>query len=440
MLNTDGRKRISYCVDYLRRSPFVRNVSIVMSGTAISQMISFAMTPIISRLFDPSDFGIFGSFSSVMGVVAAGVTLQYSQAVMLPKEDSDAANVFAVSVISVFLITLLSIFAVCLFPGTFLSLFKAPNGFWLLWLFPIGVFLNGVNQSLQAWCIRQKAFTLTSVSQVVRAVSVNISQVVLGLLKAGGVGLTASAVAADGIASVNLAHLVFKKDGLKIRQSVTLKKMRETAFEYRDFPIYSASQNVMNAMSQGLPVILLGCYYGVAVAGAYAFGVRILQVPMNFVTTALRQVLFQKASETYNHGGKLFPLYLKTTGGLFVAAIVPATILFIWSPKIFSWLFGAKWNDAGVYASWLILWLAVGFCSLPSGLFARIIRQQRNLFLFELLILFLRILILVVGGIIFSAKSTIIGFSIIGCLLNVVFITWVGYLLRHKERSISATV
>jgi O-antigen/teichoic acid export membrane protein len=58
--------------DYLRKSTFIKSVTIVMSGTAIAQGISFVLIPIISRFFSPSDFGIFGSFNSVLGVVAAG--------------------------------------------------------------------------------------------------------------------------------------------------------------------------------------------------------------------------------------------------------------------------------------------------------------------------------------------------------------------------------
>jgi O-antigen/teichoic acid export membrane protein len=411
-----------------------------MSGTAIAQLIGFALTPAISRFFTPSDFGIFGSFTAVLGVISAGVTLQYSQAVMLPKEDSDAANIFAVSIISVLFITVIGITAVCLFPVSLLSLFKAPNEYWLLWFFPFGIFLRGMNQSFQAWCIRRKAFAITSISQVVRAISTNISQIALGFFRTGGTGLSAGGVLGDGLANVNLTYLVFKKDWLQIRKSISRQKMKAMAYEYRDFPIYSSTQGVLNALSQGLPVLLLGYYYGIAVAGAYAFGVRILSAPMGFVLVALRQVLFQKASETHNHGGKLYPLYLKVTGGLFAAAFVPTVILFIWSPAIYSWFFGAKWYDAGVYARWLLLWMVVLFCNLPSVLFARIIRQQRNLFFFELLTLFSRTAILVVGGILLSAKSTIIGFSIAGCLLNIIFILWIGYLLKHKENHITVVV
>lgn len=424
---------------HFKNSIFAKNVAVVMSGTAIAQVINFAMAPVISRFFTPSDFGIYGSFISVLAVVAAVVTLQYAQAVMLPKQDEDAANVLAVSMISVFVITLLSIFAVCLFPVKLLSLFKAPNANWLLWLFPVGVFLSGINQSFQAWCIRRKAFKKTASSQMIRAGSVGALQIVSGFFRYGSGGLIAASVTADGIASLNLARQVFGTDKVLLRSSLAWKRIDRLAVEYRDFPIYSSTQNMMNALSNALPVLLLGYYYGIAVAGAYAFGFRILQAPMSFVLIALRQVLFQKASETYNHGGKLYPLYIKTTGGLLAMAIIPSVILFIWAPSIFSLIFGSKWFEAGIYARWLILWLTVLFCNLPSTLFAAILRQQRNLFFYEFVILLSRASALVAGGLLLSAKGTIILFSVFGCLLNVFYIFWIGRLAKKNTPALALT-
>ncbi|MCK7480582.1 MAG: hypothetical protein M0C28_27660 [Candidatus Moduliflexus flocculans] len=62
--------------------------------------------------------------------------------------------------------------------------------------------------------------------------------------------------------------------------------------------MYSASQNIINAVSGGLPVLLLTRFFGLPIAGAYAFAMGVLTFPMGFVLSALRQVLFQKASES----------------------------------------------------------------------------------------------------------------------------------------------
>ncbi|NQT01203.1 MAG: oligosaccharide flippase family protein, partial [Planctomycetes bacterium] len=395
-----------------------------------------AIGPVLSRLFTRSDFGVLGSFNSVVSVVAAFVTLQYSQALMLPKHDEDAANVFAASIISVFLVSLSGLLMAYIFSDWLLGLLKAPQSKWLLWFLPLGIFVAGINQSFQAWCIRRKAFTRTASSQMIRAGSVGTLQIVSGLLHHGGGGLITSSVAANGIASVNLSRQVLGVDKELLKESLNWRQIGRQAREYRDFPIYSATQNAMNALSQGLPVLLLAHFYGIAVAGFYAFGVKLLQAPMRLVLTALRQVLFQKASESYNQGHNLYSLYVKTTGGLVAAAMLPSIALFAWAPQLFSWVFGAEWWDAGVLARWLNLWMFAAFCNVPATLFGRILRQQRNLFLYECIILLSRTGILLVGGLYWSVLNTVVVFSLLGFVLNVVLILWIGTVLFQRRKTV----
>jgi O-antigen/teichoic acid export membrane protein len=405
-----------------------------MSGTAVAQVIGFALTPIISRLFTPSDFGIFGSFNSVLGVITAGVTLQYTQAIMLPKRHEDAANIFAVSMLSVFVITLVGLLSAYFFSDWLLGILKAPQSTGLLWLLPLSVFLSGTNQSFQAWCIRRKAFSATSVSQVVRSVVVSSSQIILGVFKAGGLGLIVGSVAAEGIASLNLARQTLGTDKVLLKSSLAWKHIRRLAFEYRDFPIYAATQQLMNTLSQGLPVLLLSHFYGIAVAGSYAFGVRLLQVPMNFVLTSLRQVLFQKACETHNQNGDLFTLFKKTTLGLFVIAVIPASVLILTAPILFSWIFGQNWYQAGILTRWLVVWQLSSFCNVPSAILSRILRLQRKLFFFEIITLSSRFLVLLVGGFYLDVYSVVALFSALGMMLNIAMILWIWKVLKSSNR------
>lgn len=403
-----------------------------MTGTAAAQAIGFALTPVISRLYSPSDFGVFGSFDAILTVIAAGVTLDYSQAVMLPKDKENAVNLFTVSCTSVALLGTLCLAVCAIAPGYLQDLIKTPN-VWVLALLVVAVLISGFNQSCQAWCVRAKAFKDTSASQVIRSISSSGFQIGFGLFRGGPFGLIFSSILADMFATANLFRVVFK-DLWPSRRAIQWARMKTLAREYRDFPMYSASMNVINSLSMGLPVLLLTNFYGIAVAGAYAFGMRILSAPMGFILRALRQVLFQKAAETKNLGGRLMPLYVKITGGLFAMAILPALALFVWSPPLFSWIFGAQWQTAGEFARYLTLWLLFMFCNLPSVLFARVIRIQRKMFFFDVVLLTARALVLIIGGMYLTALHTIMLFSILSAVMNVVFIVIVGRILMNKER------
>ena len=231
-----------------------------MSGTALAQVIGFALTPVISRLFTPTDFGIFGSFSAVVSIVVAGITLEYSQAIMLPKENSDALHLFFISCISTLIIGFLCVLACFIAPAYLIEIMKSP-GLWVLALLVFSILITGFNISLQAWCIRAKAFKQTSASQVVRSLSSNGMQIGFGFFKSGSAGLIISNILADLFASINLLR-VFLADFKTSAHKTSLSRMKQLAKEYRDFPIYSSSANIINALSMGLPVLLLTNYLG----------------------------------------------------------------------------------------------------------------------------------------------------------------------------------
>jgi O-antigen/teichoic acid export membrane protein len=254
----------------------------------------------------------------------------------------------------------------------------------------------------------------------------------LGSLGGGSSSLILATTLGEFLASLNLGRVVFRAFR-ELYRGIEWKRMWRLAKEYRDFPIYSASMNIINSLSLGLPIFLLTRYYGIAVAGAYAFGLRILSTPMGFVLRALRQVLFQKASEAHNAGSRLMPLYVKITAGLFALAVLPSLVFIFWSPQIFSWVFGAQWSTAGEFTRSLVLWMLFMFCNVPAILFAQILRMQRKMFIFNFIVLASRAVILVIGGNLLSASWTIFLFSLVGAILNIIYIVIIGLALKAKE-------
>ncbi len=415
----------------LRRSAFIRNLLIVMSGTALAQALGYALSPIISRLFTPAEFGVYGSFSAVLGIIGAGITLDYSLAVMLPKRREEAFGLFMLSCLGTAAVSAVVLGICLLVPAFVRSILKAPTS-WVLAPLVVGVLATGLNQSCQAWCVREKAFKHTSASQVIRSVSTNGLQIGFGYLRGGASSLIVAVVVGEVLASLNLARVVSR--GLRtLLKDFRWNQMIRLAKEYSDFPLYSASMNIINAVSLGLPVFLLTHFFGIAVAGAYAFSIRILSAPLGLIQKALRQVLYQKACETQNAGGRLLPLYVKFTGGLFAVGVLPTFVLAVGSPPLFAWIFGAQWRTAGVFAQSLVLWLMLMLCNVPANLFSRIVRIQRQMFFFDLAVLALRTLALALGGLYLSASLTVTTFAVVGAVMNAVYILIIGVILRRKE-------
>lgn len=414
----------------LRQRGFFQNFLVVMTSTGLAQLLTVCFSPVLSRLYDPGDFGIYGTFLSVAGVLSAAVTLQYSEALMLPDKDREAAGLFWAAGISAIGITLLFTLPWVLFPSWWRAWFniQLPGGW--LWLVPLAALVTGINETLTAWCARRKAFRRAASVQVGRSLTANSGQTAAGVAGWGAGGLIGGGLVADLLASLGLFFWVVREDGAALRAGAERRQIVAAAREHRAFALYSAPQNLLNAASQGAPVILLIHYFGAAIGGTYAFAIRVLQLPMSFILTSLRQVLFQKLSEVHNAHGDLRALFAKTTATLLGLSLVPAALGFVFAPPLFGLVFGSKWVLAGEYARWLLIWLVPGFCNLPAALVGRILGQQRNLLLFDLGLLASRIAVLVVGGCYWSPLQTVVAFSLVGAAFNSVLILFIWRRLK----------
>lgn len=430
------KSNIKNLVIKIKQSSFLRNILIVMSGTAIAQIIAYTLSPIISRLFTPEDFGIFGSFSAVAGIIGAILTLDYSQASMLPKEKHDAINLFCLSVISTIIITFIVSAISVTKPSIFYNLTKT-KGLGPLLLFLLTLLVAGINNASQAWAVRSKAFKRTSASQIIRSIGSSGSRIFLGILRTGSFGLIISNIFANMLASINLVQTVIP-DLKSMGGTIKLDKMKTLAKEYIDFPLYSASQNFINAISSGLPVLLISKFYGLSSAGAYAFAMSILHAPMGLVLTALRQVLFQKACESQHEGKGLSLLYLRTVIVLFAIAFIPSIILIVWAPQIFTFIFGTRWQLAGILARSLIIWMLFVFCNLPAVIFSRIIRIQKFVFFYDMVLLATRSAAMILGGLYLKLTQTVMAFAIVGATMNLFLIFFVGREVIRREGRHSA--
>ena len=425
---------VMYKIGSLLRRPFVRNVAVLASGSALAQAIVLAFTPVISRLYDPSEFGRFAAYSVVVGLVGCVASLRYDIAIMLPKEDREAANVLALCAIVITAVGAVGGGLIIVFSGRLANALRTPELATWFWLAPVSIFLLGFSQSLMTWCSRRKKFRRAAVSQVVRAGTGPGAQTTAGFLNAGASGLLGGAIFGDLCGVIVMAGQVLRGDRRLLRDSLAFANIKNAAREYAVFPKFTSAQTLLNTASQYLPVFLLAYYFGPIVVGFYAVGMRIIQLPLSLVLESLREVLFQKASEVFNSGGDTYGFFKKSTGALFAIVALPTLAIMLLAPAVASFVLGSRWRTAGEYSSWLVFWLALMFCNSPAVILGQLYRKQRLLLIQDICLLTSRALALVVGGSNFSASGTIILYSMVGVAYNLVLIISIWDTVRQQRR------
>jgi lipopolysaccharide exporter len=404
------RSIINFFYKKTTKSEFVKNSFMLTFGTTLAQLIPILISPVLTRLFTPEDYGILALFTTCASLIGVVATARYEMAIVLPEKESDAINIVFLSGIITLFVTIVSIFIVTF--GNHVLTFFLKNSDISPWLYlvPVSVFLIGFYQIFNYWTVRTKQFRHLTFSKISQTVTGSGTNLALGFAKFGTFGLVIGGIAGQ-LASTFILFLQSLKSLKQNLGFVSKEKIIEQAKIYSDFPKINSLHAFLDIFRDSLIIFLLSSLFNNQVLGFYSFTLRILKSPASLVGSSVAQVFFQKASELKNTGGNLQPLVKKMILKLSIVSAVPFLILMIFSPVIFSFVFGAKWHEAGIYASILSPWLFLVFISSPISQIPIIVGRQKTSFILSLIGGCLLICSILIGALVF--KSIIVGLIIL---------------------------
>lgn len=428
-----------------RSASFRRDVLKLASGTAIAQIVGLAAAPVLTRLFDPTAFGVASLFASVTGILAVLACLRYELSILLPETDEEAANLLALSLGITVVISLLTIPIVWSVRDRVLTWINAPELEPLLWLIPIAVFTSGTYATLNFWNTRTKNFTRLSIANVVSQLVTAGSNITLGFggYTTGG-SLVGGSVAGQIMATTVLSSELLRHSGRFFLNSVSWYGILSGMKRYRKFPIFSSWGALINAASWHIPVLMLGAFFSPAIVGFYSLGLRLIQVPMSLVGGAIGQVFFQRGAAAKSKI-ELSELVENLYGRLLVMCLFPAMMLMVIGSDMISVVFGEEWREAGVYLQILGPWVVVWFISSPLSSIYFIQERQKSELLMHSIIFSARVVAISIGAYFSDARMAILLLTVAGTisygnLLYRVFIFAGVDLTLQLERTLKAIV
>ncbi|EGR1071161.1 lipopolysaccharide biosynthesis protein [Vibrio cholerae] len=342
---------------------FSKNVLTLMTGTGIAQAIPIAIIPILTRMFSPEDFGLLALYAacvSILGVVATG---RYEIAIMLPKDDEDARLLLQLSMLVALFFSLLISIPISIWNAQIARFLGNEDIAVWLYLVPVSVLFTGIYQALTYWNNRQKKFINTAVSRVNQSLFQGFVQTSLGILQVSGGLIWGQFI---GIVSGSIYLLKKDRSYKSLIKKTKINSIQKQGIKYHKFPTYGVWGALCDAGAVQMPVILLTKFYSNSVTGMFSLTFRVLNMPTSIISSAIAQVLFQKVVEISQTEPEKLNLYIiKMFLLLFVIYLPAVPILFIWGESLFSIIFGNEWSQAGVYAGYLVIAVAVRFAVSP---------------------------------------------------------------------------
>jgi len=344
-----------------------------MTGTTIAQAIPIAISPILTRIYTPKDFGIFALYISISSIFATIATGRYELAIMLPKKDEDAINIVVLSIILSLVISLLTFIIVFFFNSQITAILGNEEIKNWLYFIPLTVLLTGIYQAFNYWSNRKKQYRRLVSSKVIQSTTTATTNLSLGFSGLGSNGLIFGGILGQAIATSVLIKMVLAKDKAKFKYTNKLKVFA-LAKKYKKLPFLSLPNALIDAIRVSGINILMTTFYSVTVLGQFSLAWKMIQVPMGIVGASLAQVFFQKVATT--DSTHLMHLTQNLISKSILVAMPIFLIIYFFATDIFIIVFGKEWVIAGEIASILTPWLFLNFLTSPLGNIFIVLNKQ----------------------------------------------------------------
>lgn len=341
----------------------IKNVATLITGTTIAQVIPIAISPILTRIYSPEDFGVLTLYISIFAIFSVIATLRYELAIVQPKNDQDAKSIV---IISFFLVSVISI--VCLFFAfiyNFLDLNNLKDKSIAVWLYfiPLSIFFVGIYNISNYWLLREGRYNDMSKSKMIQGASLSVSQVFLSIIKNNGL------VVGYIFGQILSAIFIFRRSSKfwKKVPNPTIQICKYNMRKYKAMPLYSAPGAFADSFSTQLPIFTITYIFGSYTTGIFGLTFRILNMPATLVSQAISQVVYKKViDQNHNNNQEYLLVFVFKVFFSLLALVIPFAII-IWSfgEDIFGFVFGIEWRQAGSMASILIIAVVFRFAISP---------------------------------------------------------------------------
>lgn len=371
-------------------SIIARSIAVMFGGTVLAQGVTFVVTPMLSRLFSPEDFGVLGAFVAILTVVISFSSLKYELAI---PQVSMRKHSLELLFLCICILCIISFFvAVFIYILWFFDFYYAGV---YLWALPVAVFFAGLFQIATYYSIKEKNFYLLSKANFYRSSAQASLQVFSGFLSFGSGSLVLSYIVSQILGSFGILYGALKeiKPPKRSRLMVLLRK-------HIRFPRFSASASTLNTAATNFLPFLIIYFWTVADAGLFALTQRAMGVPMVFLGAAIANVYLAELPNILKRNpieAKKF--YIKSLRNLLLAGLPlvggSTLILFHFS----EYIFGVEWSGVSSLVLVLAPFFLGQFVASPLSQTLNVIGRQDIQLLWDVCRLFVIVACLIACGV-----------------------------------------
>ena len=327
-----------------RNSQYIQNFTALAGSEIIAQVILIGVTPILTRVYSPAEFGQYEFFKTSAYLLVVIGFLNYDVSIYTSKNESERINSVLLSVIVLLAICILASVFLFYFNDFFVQVFQSEIKEGWFWTLPVYAFFAALTNLMLVVLTKGGSFKLISSIKIIVSILIASTQLFFGWLNLGYWGLVYSTIMVQLIAFV----LYFKpfyqqfkynfKDLSFIRSKVIMKT-------YWRLPFIVFPGNFLNNLVQSLPVFFLGRIDS-QILGYYGLAQRIIGFPLKFVTAAVQRLYVKELTDEIDKTGIGVNAYKKNLKIYGMIAFVLILGLFAFTKPLLPILLGNEWLPA----------------------------------------------------------------------------------------------
>jgi O-antigen/teichoic acid export membrane protein len=334
--------------------------SVLLSASAIAQLVGLAATPILSRLYDPEVFGLTATLSSWALLLSIASALRLDMAIPIAGSDSEARSLtqFALSIVT----AINALFALGL--GAMVYLGAAPAI--ALWIPAISAATGWLSIQF-ALSTRQKDYWAISQRTLSKAITQIVLQLVAGFGKRAD-GLLVGVLGGSLVAALTMVKRLGLGAGSLLGTGLVARNWPFLR-QYRSHALLLMPAALANTAGLVAPVLLIRWFYGLDAAGQFSLAMSIVLAPVALFGSAAATLFLGEAASFRRDGlgGQGRGMFLKMSLGLLGVAAVIGLPLALAGPALFSVLFGSQWEQAGLFAAIMVPAMAARLVAGPTS-------------------------------------------------------------------------
>lgn len=356
-------------------------------GTVLAQIINILAQPILTRVFSAETLGIYTYLVTLATMIIPVASLKLDMLIVSEPDDIEAQYITDACIVINIIISV--IYASVISIGYRASDNNIFNKYgMIIYIVPILVFTNGIRFLFISYLNRYKEYKTISIIAIIREAIRAVIQLGAGVLSLGVLSLSMG-YAVSPLFGLNIQMRNYIKK-IKDRPKLTINKFREIILEKGKRQIlFLVPAQFINSFSSSLITISITSLFSASILGYYSAGVRILDIPIVFITSNVSKVCYQIVSENVSNKKPVFKTLMSVVIVLSAVSAIGFGTLYFIAPKLSEIVFGNDYGIAGEYIRCLCIMYAVRLVSTSfAGVYTVFKKQFFELILNVLLIVF----------------------------------------------------